>query len=254
MEERGGRCASHDLAVGPDGLCVLCRRSFSSGAANGGDGPRVRPWVLRVAGLVLVVTVFGYGGTVLFLRVPPSADAENVARANEATEALVGHGSPIQAPPASAPRAPAPGSAHAVPFSIAETPTFAPRVGRSNDVDAGVERPGGSKSSSSALRGSNPARSDEELRAALRRVSVTMYSTEWCPVCTRARAWLRTNNVSFEERDVDRSESARRVQLSLNPKGGVPTIDIDGEVMIGFGAEHLQAALRRAAERRARKF
>jgi len=46
----------------------------------------------------------------------------------------------------------------------------------------------------------------------------------------------------------------RRRQWSLNPKGGVPTIDIDGEVLIGFGAEHMQEALRRAAERRTRKF
>ena len=141
-----------------------------------------------------------------------------------------------------------------MPFSIAEAPTFAPPVARAHEVDAGVERPGPSKPTSAAGRGSNHAPSDEELRAALRRVSVIMYSTEWCPVCTKARVWLRTNGVSFEERDVDKSASARRAQLSLNPKGGVPTIDIDGEVMIGFGAEQLQQALRRAAERRARRF
>ena len=81
---------------------------------------------------------------------------------------------------------------------------------------------------------------EEELRTAMRRVSVTMCSTEWCPVRNRARDWLRTNGISFDEHDVDRSESARRRQSSLNPKGGVPTIDIDGEVMIGFGAEHMQ--------------
>jgi len=84
-------------------------------------------------------------------------------------------------------------------------------------------------------------------------VSITMYSTEWCPVCTRARKWLQFNGISFQELDVEKSDSAERAQRLLNPKGGVPTIDIDGEVMIGFGPEHMQDALRRAAERRARR-
>ena len=255
MEERGARCALHDLAAGHDGLCVLCRRSSTeSSAAAGLEGPRVRPWVLRVAGLALVVAAFGYGAIRLSSAVPVSADAEKVPRTNAATEALVRRGTPPEPPPAGAPRASTSGSEHAVPFSIAESPTFAPRVAQSSDADAGVGRPGLLKPTSAAGRESNKALSDEELRAALRRVSVTMYSTEWCPVCTRARVWLRANGVSFEERDVDKSESARRVQLSFNPKGGVPTIDIDGEVMIGFGAKHLQEALRRAAERRARKY
>ena len=201
---------------------------------------------------MLVVAAFGYGAIRLSSEVPASPDAQSAPRTNAATEALVSRGQPAQ--PVAAPRTFASGSQHAAPFSIVETPTFAAPVAKSNEVDAGVERSGVPKPSAVGMRGSKGAPSDEELRAAMRRVSVTMYSTEWCPVCTRARAWLRANAVSFEERDVDKSESARRVQLSLNPKGGVPTIDIDGEVMIGFGAKHLQEALRRAAQRRARKF
>jgi glutaredoxin len=143
----------------------------------------------------------------------------------------------------------------AVPFSIAEPPTFAPRIAaRMESVDAGLERAAPAKSTTKAGRTTNGGPTEEELRTAMRRVSLTMYSTDWCPVCTKARVWLRSNGVSFEERDVDKSESARRTQLTLNPKGGVPTIDIDGEVMIGFGGQHMQEALRRAAERRARNF
>jgi glutaredoxin len=204
--------------------------------------------------LALIVAAFGYGATLLGRRTPAVAAAETAPPSNAATEALVGRHPPLDTPPAAASRTTVSGSDHAVPFSIAETPTFAMPAARSNGVDASSERPGQPKPGAMAAREANAPRTEEELRAAMRRVSVTVYSTDWCPVCTKARAWLRANGVSFEERDVDKSETARRMQLSLNPKGGVPTIDIDGEVMIGFGAPHMQAALRRAAERRARKF
>jgi len=98
------------------------------------------------------------------------------------------------------------------------------------------------------------ARVEHELRVAMRRVPVTMYSTAWCPVCAKARTWLHQNDVSFTDLDVEKDDRARRVQRSLNPAGGVPTIDVDGVILIGFDPTAMRAALGRGAERRARQF
>jgi len=201
--------------------------------------------------LALIVAAFGYVALLLVPRVPTVTAAPPIPYDKAATEALVGR-RPVNPPPATAPRAAVSDRDHAVPFSIAEAPTFALRPARADGPDAGlVHAP--AAASAARTRGTKGL-TEEELRTAMRRVSVTMYSTDWCPVCKRARSWLLANGISFEELDVDRNEGARHRQLSLNPKGGVPTIDIDGEVMIGFGAEHMQEVLRRAAERRARRF
>ena len=90
----------------------------------------------------------------------------------------------------------------------------------------------------------------QELANAMREVSVTMYSTSWCPVCTKARSYMQQQGIAFVERDVEASSEARSAQRALNPKGGVPTIDIEGSVIVGFSASGIDAARRAAAERR----
>ena len=51
-----------------------------------------------------------------------------------------------------------------------------------------------------------------------------------------------------------RAKVRAALSSALNPKGSIPTIDVDGEVMVGFGPEHMQDMLRRAAQRRAQNF
>jgi glutaredoxin 3 len=59
---------------------------------------------------------------------------------------------------------------------------------------------------------------------------VEMYTTSWCPYCTRARTLLRRKDVSFVEIDIDRDPQRR--QEMIRRAGGrtsVPQIFIDGE-------------------------
>lgn len=86
--------------------------------------------------------------------------------------------------------------------------------------------------------------------AARRSVRVTLYTTAWCPHCTRARNWLRANDIKFTEHDIEQSASARRERDRVNPRGGVPTADIDGQVLVGFGEQDWGRAMASAAQRR----
>ncbi len=88
------------------------------------------------------------------------------------------------------------------------------------------------------------------LTAARRNVRITMYSTTWCPSCTKARAYMEAQAIPFTEHDVDRDSSARTRQKQLNPKGSVPTISIDDELLIGFGPEALEYRIAKAARKR----
>lgn len=69
---------------------------------------------------------------------------------------------------------------------------------------------------------------------------VTLYTTEWCGVCQRAKAFFRQNGVPFREWDVEKSDygAARLKQLGGS---GVPVITVGAKKMIGFDANAFMA-------------
>jgi glutaredoxin 3 len=85
------------------------------------------------------------------------------------------------------------------------------------------------------------------LRAARAQVRVALYYTQTCPYCRAARAYLVAQGIRSEEHDIESDPNARARQRVLNPQGGVPTLEIDDQVVVGFNAAHLGEALDRAA-------
>jgi len=69
---------------------------------------------------------------------------------------------------------------------------------------------------------------------------VTLYTTEWCGVCKRAKAFLTQNGVPFREWDVEKTEygAAKFKQLGGS---GVPLITVGSEKMMGFDANRFMA-------------
>lgn len=92
---------------------------------------------------------------------------------------------------------------------------------------------------------------DRARRRARGGVSITMYSTKWCGVCTRARAYMDEAHIAYVERDVEADAAAAARARALNRRGSVPTFDIDGTAMIGFSPAGLERAIERAAAARA---
>jgi glutaredoxin len=88
------------------------------------------------------------------------------------------------------------------------------------------------------------------LASARRNVNITMYSTSWCGVCKQARAYMQQQQISFTELDVEHDPTARARQRVLNPRGSVPVIAVDDEVLIGFSASSLENRIDRAARHR----
>ncbi|HLK40446.1 MAG TPA: glutaredoxin family protein [Polyangiaceae bacterium] len=82
-------------------------------------------------------------------------------------------------------------------------------------------------------------------------VHVVVYTASWCSVCKRAKAWMAANGIAYEERDIDASsDNARRIR-ALNPRGSIPTFDVEGLVLVGFDGASLVATMRTAAQQRA---
>ena len=68
---------------------------------------------------------------------------------------------------------------------------------------------------------------------------VTIYTTQYCPHCTRAKHLLRSKKIEFEEINIETDESKR---LEIEEKTGWMTVPIIffGDELIG-GADELYA-------------
>jgi len=68
---------------------------------------------------------------------------------------------------------------------------------------------------------------------------VTVYGTATCPFCVKVKEFLKDNNVEYE--DIDVSADQEKVQEMMRKSGqmGVPVLDIDGTVIVGFDKEKI---------------
>lgn len=63
---------------------------------------------------------------------------------------------------------------------------------------------------------------------------VVIYTTNYCPYCTGAKAFLRSKNVKFEEIDVSHDPATRAEMERLSQRWTVPQIFIDGQAIGGY--------------------
>lgn len=73
--------------------------------------------------------------------------------------------------------------------------------------------------------------------------SVTVYSTSTCPFCVRVKQFLKDNNVRFEEIDVGSDPEKADEMMKRSGQMGVPVIDIDGKIIVGFDKEKIKETL-----------
>jgi glutaredoxin 3 len=63
---------------------------------------------------------------------------------------------------------------------------------------------------------------------------VVIYTTNYCPYCTAAKALLRRKSVNFEEIDVTHDPARRAEMEQLSQRWTVPQIFIDGHPIGGY--------------------
>jgi glutaredoxin len=161
---------------------------------------------------------------------------------------------------ASSARAPstAPAAAHPVrpglpPLVIEEPPKPERRALNADATQPPAPAPRAARGD--AARTSAAARARRELEAQelanLReRVDVVVYYTSWCPACRKLRAYLAERGIRSTEYDIENDSAAQARQRVLNPGGSIPTVDIEGQVLVGFNPKRIEAAIDRAARAR----
>tara|TARA_Y100000034_G_scaffold136150_1_gene211107 strand:+ start:1760 stop:2029 length:270 start_codon:yes stop_codon:yes gene_type:complete len=72
---------------------------------------------------------------------------------------------------------------------------------------------------------------------------ILVYSTPTCPWCNKAKEFLKKNKVEFKEVDVSTDEKGAKDMMDKSGQMGVPVIDIDGEIIVGFDEKKIKVAL-----------
>ena len=72
---------------------------------------------------------------------------------------------------------------------------------------------------------------------------VKIYSTPTCPYCIRAKQFLKDNNVEFEDINVSADEQRAEEMVRLSGQMGVPVLDIEGKIIVGFDKEEIKKEL-----------
>ncbi|MHB1654071.1 MAG: glutaredoxin family protein [Desulfitobacteriaceae bacterium] len=74
-------------------------------------------------------------------------------------------------------------------------------------------------------------------------MAVTIYSTPTCSFCNAAKRYLKDRNVPFRDVDISRDAKAAAEMVRKTGQQGVPVIDVNGKIIVGFDKPKLSAAL-----------
>lgn len=72
---------------------------------------------------------------------------------------------------------------------------------------------------------------------------VKIYSTTHCPYCKMAKEYFAKNNVEFQDFNVEADDEALAEMVKKSGQLGVPVIDINGDIIVGFDRQSIEHAL-----------
>ncbi|MFH1412151.1 MAG: glutaredoxin domain-containing protein [Candidatus Omnitrophota bacterium] len=73
--------------------------------------------------------------------------------------------------------------------------------------------------------------------------NVKVYSTPTCSYCIRAKQFLKDNKIEFENIDISTDPARAKEIVAKSGQMGVPVLDIEGEIIVGFDKEKISGAL-----------
>jgi glutaredoxin 3 len=74
---------------------------------------------------------------------------------------------------------------------------------------------------------------------------IIVYSTPTCPYCNLVKDYLNQRGVEFEEKDVSKDREAAREMIKRSGEMGVPQVEINGKIIVGFNRDAIDKELGR---------
>ncbi len=73
---------------------------------------------------------------------------------------------------------------------------------------------------------------------------VIIYSTEFCPWCRRTKEFFKEHEIKYKDIDVGKDAKKAMEMIKKSGQQGVPVIEIDGEIVVGFNETKLRELLK----------
>jgi glutaredoxin-like YruB-family protein len=74
-------------------------------------------------------------------------------------------------------------------------------------------------------------------------MSATIYTTSTCSWCAKTKEYLKANGVEYNEINVSEDREAAKVMIEKSGQRGVPVLDINGSIVVGFDKDKIDELL-----------
>ena len=74
---------------------------------------------------------------------------------------------------------------------------------------------------------------------------IKIYTTPTCTYCTMAKNWFRQQDIPFTEFNIARDLKRAEEVMRKTGQAGVPVIDVNGKMIVGFNKPEIERALHR---------
>jgi len=79
---------------------------------------------------------------------------------------------------------------------------------------------------------------------------IKVYSTQTCPWCHRLKEYLDEKRIEYEDIDVSEDQEAANAMVEKSGHTGVPQIEINGKMIVGFDKESIDEELSKIKKKR----
>lgn len=75
--------------------------------------------------------------------------------------------------------------------------------------------------------------------------NITIYSANWCAFCHAAMDYFDRLGLAYTKKDVEQDPQAGLEAVNKSGQRGIPVIDIDGQIIVGFDRPRIDAAIKK---------
>ncbi|MEI7682925.1 MAG: glutaredoxin domain-containing protein [Candidatus Saccharibacteria bacterium] len=75
--------------------------------------------------------------------------------------------------------------------------------------------------------------------------NIVIYSADWCAFCHAAKDYLDKKGLKYTIKDIESDPANAQEVVEKSGQMGIPVLDIDGTIIVGFDRPKIDAALQR---------